>query len=247
MNEQVSKIINHPARIPVGVGVVSFAAGVGTGLLISYIRNRRWIEIHQVPRAVDFDHEAMERFISQREEEAGIERPEPETEEKVSAGEQFVREKIETMTTVETPDETAEKPVDRSIFAHTDEEWDYEEELKSRSSAEPYILHKDEFYANELDYTQTTLTFYSGDDIMADEEDSPVYNYHLITGELKFGHGSGDPNVVYIRNDKRRAEYEVLYDSGLFSVEILGLSIEDNARVKGLKHSNDPVRRFRTD
>ncbi len=78
---------------------------------------------------------------------------------------------------------------------------------------------------------------------MADEDDTPVYNYDRVIGPLNFGHGSGDPNVFYVRNHRRKTEYEILYNTGLFSEEVLGLEIEDNERVKDLKHSN--IQRFR--
>ncbi len=107
----------------------------------------------------------------------------------------------------------------------------------------PNVLHKDEFYGEESGYTQVTLTYYAGDQILCDEDDSPVYNHELITGPLLFGHGSNDPNVVHIRNDKRKAEYEILFDPGLYSVDILGLEIENNTRVQDLKHSQN--RKFR--
>ncbi len=88
------------------------------------------------------------------------------------------------------------------------------------------------------------MTYYAGDNIMNnDEEESPMYNHDGITGPLRFGHGSDDPNVVYIRNDKRKVEYEILYDPGLYSEEVLGLEIENNQRAKDIKHSNN--RRFR--
>ncbi len=64
-----------------------------------------------------------------------------------------------------------------------------------------------------------------------------------MTGPLLFGHGSGDPNVVHIRNDSRKSEYEILYDPGLYSQDVLGLEIEDNQRVKGIEHSKN--RQFR--
>lgn len=130
-----------------------------------------------------------------------------------------------------------------TVFESTDEVWVWETEIAGRTTLEPYILHKDEFYGEETeDYTQTTLTYYAGDDILVDQDDKPVYNYHSVVGPLRFGHGSDQEGVFYVRNDKLKAEYEVVHDDGLYSVEVLGLEIEENDRVKGLKHS---VPRFR--
>jgi hypothetical protein len=129
---------------------------------------------------------------------------------------------------------------------NSDGDWNMEAEMDGRSAAHPYIIHHDEFYNAEnegFDCTQTTLTYYKGDDILCDEQDVPIYEYLKLTGELKFGHGSKDPSVVYIRNEALGAEYEVLLDHGYFQTEILGQQLEDDLN-KDVKHS---VRKFRLD
>lgn len=127
----------------------------------------------------------------------------------------------------------------------SDVEFDYDEELKKRSSTAPYVITSEEFHADELNYTQSSLTYFALDNIMADEDNVPVYNHAVVTGPLLFGHGSGDPDVVYIRNDERRAEYEITKEDKLFSVEVLGLEIENNERAADLKHSK--IHKFRGD
>lgn len=116
--------------------------------------------------------------------------------------------------------------------------WDYDEELANRKPDEPYVIHKDEFMENEHDYNQETLTFYAGDEIMADQTDAPMYGWFDMMGTLKFGHGSEDPNVVYIRNDVLHYEWEILRHSGRFEVEVGGFSIEQEYEQNDLKHAN---------
>lgn len=143
------------------------------------------------------------------------------------------------------PQETPEEENVVNVFASEDTEWDQEAEEASRqNSTEPYVISKDEFYSDELGYTQTTLTYYQGDDILVDQEDIPVYNYTATIGELKFGHGSQDANVFFVRNDKNKAEYEIIRDRGHYSVEVLGLEAEAQTERAQLKHS---LRKFRQD
>lgn len=246
MNEKISKIVNNPMFVPITVGIASFGTGVGLGYILGR-RNR--YEVYEVPQQTNFHIEVDElRDIVPKQEDIepsdgeAIE-PEFQLNDKVKS---FVERKIQEAETVEMIDEEVEEEVvDRNVFAGNTDDWDYDKELKNRSSSEPYVLHKDEFYADELGYTQTTLTYYAGDNIMADEEETPVYSFEKVTGPLKFGHGSEDPNVFYVRNDKRKAEYEILFDQGLYSVEVLGLEIENNARVKDIKHSDQ--RKFKLD
>jgi hypothetical protein len=118
--------------------------------------------------------------------------------------------------------EQPEEEVVINIFKN-DDGWDYEQELNNRSNEEPYILHVDEYIGEEMGFKQETLTYYEGDDIMADITDTPVYNWPTVTGPLKWGHGSKDQNVVYVRNEKLRKEYEILRHSGSFETEVIGL------------------------
>jgi hypothetical protein len=129
-----------------------------------------------------------------------------------------------------------------SVFDTEYDHWDYEEEVPNRTKEKPYILHRDEFWAEEENYDQSTLTYYVEDDILTDQDDTPIYGYLSVTGPLLFGHGSGDPNVVHVRNDKQSAEYEIIRVDGSYAREILGVGAEDAAEQSDLKHS---VRKFR--
>lgn len=124
-------------------------------------------------------------------------------------------------------------------------EWDYDVEDKVREANPdgPYVLNVDEFSRNDLGYRQETLTYYVQDDILADQHDTPVYNYRNLTGDLKFGYGSNDPNVVYIRNAGIRMEWEILFHDASFAEEVHGLLVEEEYEEKDLKHSAD--RKFR--
>ena len=116
-----------------------------------------------------------------------------------------------------------------NVFPETEEDdWSYEEEIKHRTPDVPYIIHRDEFFNEEMDCSQSTLTFYQGDEVLTDELDVPIYNSKKVVGELIFGKGSQDPSIVYIRNENLMAEYEVILDHGHFQVEILGQEIEHN-------------------
>lgn len=253
MNDYISKIINHPMRVPVLVGIVSFGTGAATGY---FLGRRTKMDIHELPEKRPFDMARVEAFIKEHEEP-----DEKQQEDEVMEEEDgliyesldeinddvksFLESKLEeSMNSSHAPEPEVDE-IPRNVFAAPSDDWDYEKEVRNRSTEAPYVLHRDEFYADEKGYSQITLTYYSGDNIMVDEDDSPIYSHELITGPMLFGHGSEDPNVFHVRNDKRRAEYEILYDPGLYSIEVLGLHIEDNQRAKDLKHSNN--QKFRLD
>lgn len=115
--------------------------------------------------------------------------------------------------------------------------WDYEAEVARRRPEFPYIIHVDERYDKD-GYTHTELTYYAGDDVLTDTDDKPVEDIDKVVGIAnleKFGHGSGDKDVIFIRNDTLELEVEVTRDKGSYS-EV----------VHGIKHSADPPRRRRS-
>lgn len=143
-----------------------------------------------------------------------------------------LREKMRAGTPVEITETTSNIFVDGRDIA----EFDYAAEVDRRTPDEPYVITHDEFMQNENDWVQNTLTYYNGDDVLTDEKDVPIPDIDAVVGSeslTKFGYGSRDRNVVYVRNEKNESDYEITLSMGEFSKE-----------VAGFQHSA-PLRRFR--
>lgn len=110
--------------------------------------------------------------------------------------------------------------------------WSYPVELQRRTPNTPYIIHQDEYMANESEFSQVTLTYYEGDDVLADTDDSIITNRLQIIGDHlgRFGHGSDDWDVLYIRNPHLEMEYEVCRVQKSFEVEVEGLDDDEPGR-----------------
>lgn len=146
-------------------------------------------------------------------------------------------------------EEIKSRPEQNNVFtmeADTLPEWSYDYELERRTSTEPYVIHKEEFMESDNGYTQETVTFYAGDEIMANMADEPLYGWFDMMGTLRWGYGSDDKDVVYIRNEVLHFEWEVIRHPGRFEVEVGGLTIEAEYEETDLKHSNR-VHKFRDD
>lgn len=118
-----------------------------------------------------------------------------------------------------------------NVFNHDVLPWSWDEEVANREGKQIYIIHKDEYDSQEAEgYVQSTVEYYQGDDILTDMDDSVVFDYPTHIGEdnLKFGHGSCDPSIVFIRNDHLMTEYEVIVNTGSYHLEVLGEEIENN-------------------
>lgn len=122
--------------------------------------------------------------------------------------------------------------------------WDYSVETKRREMTPdgPHILHVDEYNAGEKEYDQDTLTWYDGDDVLCDNRDNIVEHGEEKLGLQNlqlFGKGSGDPNVLYIRNDQFEMDYEVIRSDGSYAQEVQGLQHSDEPEWRGPRHFDD--------
>jgi hypothetical protein len=112
-----------------------------------------------------------------------------------------------------------------------DKGWNYEKELPKRNKNHPYVIHQDEFNERNNEYTQLTWTYYAPDNILVDEHDEVVVRPELTVGEQslkRFGHGSDDENVVFVRNDRIEIEWEICRTLKSYEVEVLGLDGDES-------------------
>lgn len=139
------------------------------------------------------------------------------------------------------PDTTVKSTREVNVFR--DDTFDLEEEIKFRTLDKPYIITHDEFYGAEKDYDTHTLTYYVLDDTLTDEHDKPLEQTDKLVGDdhlLRFGSGSKDRNIVFVRNDRLGIDYEIIRSKGSYLEEVLGMPNEDPGE---LKHSDQRDRR----
>jgi hypothetical protein len=81
----------------------------------------------------------------------------------------------------------------------------------------PYVIKPEEFGEND-DYNQVSLTYYIGNGVVTDENDEPLENVEDTIGSDYVQHfGEYEEDSVYVRNDRRRTDYEILLDTGDWS------------------------------
>lgn len=241
ISAQISSAVKHPMAVPIALGI-SFVGGLGFG----YILGKRQAKTVYLNQTDDYEQLALD--FNKTSNTAAV----------YSQIQDIIMTNEYDTVSEEVPEQLAEAIEDNriqyveneevkvlNIFDKPDDNWDYDVELGNRSSEMPYIIHVDEFVADEMGFKQDTLTYYEGDDVMCDSMDTPVYNYSSMMGELKFGHGSNDKNVVYIRNEKLNMEWEVLRHTGMYTTEVLGNHYEKELE-EDIRHAN-LNRKFRMD
>lgn len=143
-------------------------------------------------------------------------------------------------------------PVDQNVFDTETPDglgdgWDFATETKLRAgdASKPYVIHQSEMGEahgpDEVGLDCTTYTYYTEDDVLADERDralSPA-EVEKMVGEQnlkRFGQGSGDPNVVLVRNPTIGQEFEIVKSDQSYNRDVLGFDDEEDA----LKHYDMP-------
>ena len=123
------------------------------------------------------------------------------------------------------------------------DEYDLAEEMLARKNGVPYVITQEELDVNEFDHEHVLLTWFAaGEQTLVDEDEKPIDDVENTVGRdnlTKFGRGSGDANVVYIRNEARHVDYEVIQDASSYMEKVLGITDDSIA----MEHSSMPKRR----
>jgi hypothetical protein len=145
-------------------------------------------------------------------------------------------------TPTEAPSMTELHEVTRNVFTDAAQsDFDFEKEIPLRTPDKPYVIEHDEFY--ESDRQTITLTWFEGDEVLADEKDEHIPNPDHVIGDenlQRFGYGSRDPHIVYVRNEAMDVDFEVVKNEGKYTEQVLGfMQHEDKVGVRKFRTYDD--------
>lgn len=92
------------------------------------------------------------------------------------------------------------------------DEFDDIADVTLRTPDRPYIITEEEYQEGAEAFDQSALNYYTGDGVLADDHGDPVVDIDEAVGDenlLRFGHGTHDPDLVHIRNERFRIDFEV--------------------------------------
>lgn len=122
---------------------------------------------------------------------------------------------------------------DQELDLSDDDEWDWL--LSNRDPSKPYIISVDEYMLENDHFDKETLAYYEEDDTLCDTSDRPIDDPESVVGNdplLRFGTGSGDKNIVYVRNESTSVDYEIIRDERAYTEVVLGLRDRDSGPMK---------------
>lgn len=227
----------------------AFFVGIGIGGIIAWkISEKRTMLKYESIMAEEID--AAKRFYKRLAKEGefsspestvealGVEKTESDAAEALKSYQGVPENAVQPVTPynrveeVVTPVVEVEKvEVTNNVFveSRTDpRDWDYRLEIADREAnpGRPYVISFDEFNENSLNHEQSTLAYYAEDDTLVDERDQPIDNVDYTIGDdslTRFGHGSNDGKIVYVRNENISMDFEVIRSEGSYSREVLGI------------------------
>jgi hypothetical protein len=100
-----------------------------------------------------------------------------------------------------------------------------------RDPNHPYVITEAEFRLDRPEFEKITLTYYAGDDTLAENDGSYIPDQDGTAGNDNlhnyFGLASGDENLLHVRNERVMCDFEITRDSDSFQRAVLGFNIED--------------------
>jgi hypothetical protein len=101
---------------------------------------------------------------------------------------------------------------------------------------EPYVINTEE-YMEENEFDKASISYYEDDQVLCDENEEVMDDIEGTVGwdNLgRFGDGSDDPEVVYVRNERLEIDFEVIRLSKSYAETVGGFEPEnDKRRIRG--------------
>ena len=91
---------------------------------------------------------------------------------------------------------------------------------------EPFVISREEFDEGYPHFDKITITYYENDDVLADEQDEVIPDIDAVVGYDslgRFGDMSEDDCVVYVRNGRLGADYEIVLVQESYTESVLGI------------------------
>lgn len=90
-----------------------------------------------------------------------------------------------------------------------------------------YTISDLDFNTGAPDHDKITITYYEGDDTLADEREEIIPDINYTVGEdtlSKFGYLEHDPDVIYVRNNRISVDFEIIRDYGSYEETVMGVT-----------------------
>jgi len=123
-----------------------------------------------------------------------------------------------------------------------DEDKILETRTRNRKEGKPFLISHSTYSTIDTEYEQVNLTYFEGDDVLADEMDSVINDTESLVGNdnlLHWGWGSGNHEMVYVQNDELSTVFEIARNKGSYAKDVLGFVEHSEPRGRPRKFRRD--------
>jgi len=109
----------------------------------------------------------------------------------------------------------------------TEEEMEDGALFGERSADAPYVISFQEFMDEREEFEKISIEYYEADNTLADDRELIITDVEGTIGRAnlsRFGQGSQDPAIVYIRNESLGADFEVAHNHKGYAEIVLGVN-----------------------
>lgn len=193
-------------------GLLIFTLGAAFGAAATYIRlNAMYAE-----KAEGEIRSVRNMYKRKYEKENDEQNPEKSEEKKLEKQMEEISKKVEKMNENIKKNSSDESDIDYVDYNFVSKEnCKKKEEKPSMNKKEfepPYVIDENEFLTQEsLDdrYMTVTLTLYSDGTLADDLDDEVIPSDRNVGEELMYSFLDSDKDVIYVRNEKRKTDYEI--------------------------------------
>jgi len=101
--------------------------------------------------------------------------------------------------------------------------------IEAKESDEPYLLTEEEYQNDNGEIRQEPLIYWAIDSQLTDVANNLIENPKKVVGSTtltKFGFIQSDPDILYVRNNKRNIDYEISKVEKSYKEEVVGVDDE---------------------
>lgn len=93
-------------------------------------------------------------------------------------------------------------------------------------NVKPYVISESEFEEGNPHHDKVSITYYAGDDTLADEMNEIMEDIDSTVGMSNLDMDNTDithPHTIYVRNDRLGIDYDISIDLGEYTRKVLGI------------------------
>ena len=112
----------------------------------------------------------------------------------------------------------------------------------TRSPDHPYVISFAEFQEDEEHYDKISIEYFEFDNTLADDREQIIPEVDETVGRRnlsRFGQGSEDPNIVYVRNERLHVDFEIARNDKGYAEIVLGVDPEPRQKKRVPKMRED--------